>query len=133
MLEIIYSSTTKYLEEGETLSLNCLIGHQQDQSSQLEAHWYKQAKKQNETGFGIEVESLRLSQNSDPKAIVTSSLLLKIQKVNQSDSGRYQCRAEIKNTLLTAVGHFVRVNVTGKLCVSRSLLAEGARRSCDCL
>ncbi|KAM6098124.1 CD160 antigen [Theristicus caerulescens] len=112
MLEITYASTTKYLEEGETLNLNCLIKHQQDQSSQMEAHWYKKAMKQNETGFGKEMESLHLSQNSDPKAKVTSSLQLKIQNVSQSDSGSYQCRAKIKNTVLTAVGHFIRVNVT---------------------
>ncbi|XP_064499284.1 CD160 antigen isoform X1 [Pseudopipra pipra] len=113
MLEIIYAPTTEYLEEGKTLSLNCLIRHQQNESSQIEAHWYKRADKQNETGFGEEVESLHLSQNSDPRVRVTSSLLLQVQKVNQSDSGRYQCRAKIKNTVLTAVGHFIRVNVTG--------------------
>ncbi|XP_064499303.1 CD160 antigen isoform X2 [Pseudopipra pipra] len=112
MLEIIYAPTTEYLEEGKTLSLNCLIRHQQNESSQIEAHWYKRADKQNETGFGEEVESLHLSQNSDPRVRVTSSLLLQVQKVNQSDSGRYQCRAKIKNTVLTAVGHFIRVNVT---------------------
>ncbi|XP_076207759.1 CD160 antigen-like [Aptenodytes patagonicus] len=113
MLEIIYASTTKYLEEGETLNLNCLIKHQQDQLSQMEAHWYKKTKQQNETGFEKEMESLHLSRNSDPKAKVTSSLVLKIQNVNQSDSGHYQCRAKIKDTVLTAVGHFIRVNVTG--------------------
>lgn len=133
MLEIIYPSTTKYLEEGGTLNLSCLIRHQQNQSSEIEAHWYKKAMKQNETGFGKEIESLHLSRSSDPKAKVTSSLLLKIQKVNQSDSGHYQCRAKIKNTVLTAVGHFIRVNVTGKPCVFRSFLAEGVGRSHGCL
>lgn len=125
MLEIIYASTTKYLEEGETLKLNCLIKHQQNQSSQMEAHWYKKAKKQNETGFGKEMESLHLSRHSDPKAKVTSSLLLKIQKVNQSDSGHYQCRAKIKNTVLTAVGHFIRVNVTGVSIANTTERTEG--------
>ncbi|XP_075372351.1 uncharacterized protein LOC142416546 isoform X1 [Mycteria americana] len=125
MLEIIYASTMKYLEEGQTLNLNCLIRHQQDQVSQMEAHWYKKAKQQNETGFGKEVESLHLSRNSDPKAKVTSFLLLKIQKVNQSDSGRYQCRAKIKNTVLTAVGHFINVNVTGVSIVNTTERTEG--------
>ena len=99
----------------------------------MEAHWYKKTKKQHETGLEKEMESLHLSRNSDPKVKVTSSLLLKIQKVNQSDSGHYQCRAKIKNTFLTAVGHIIRVNVTGKLCVSRSFLAEGVGRSHGCL
>ncbi|XP_063213704.1 uncharacterized protein LOC134525980 isoform X2 [Chroicocephalus ridibundus] len=125
MLEIIYPPTTKYLEEGETLNLNCLIRHQQNQSSQIEAHWYKNAKQQNETGFGKGTESLHLSQNSDPKAKVMSSLLLEIQKVEQSDSGHYQCRAKIKNTLLTAVGHFIRVNVTGVSVVNTTERTEG--------
>ncbi|KAM6420806.1 uncharacterized protein J5M81_000389 isoform 2-T2 [Pluvialis apricaria] len=125
MLEIIYPSTTKYLEEGQTLNLSCLIKHQQNQSSQMEAHWYKKAKKQNETGFGKEMESLHLSRSSDPKAKVTSSLLLKIQKVNRSDSGRYQCRAKIRNTVLTAVGHFIRVNVTGVSIVNTTERTEG--------
>uniref|UniRef100_A0A8C0EST5 Ig-like domain-containing protein n=1 Tax=Bubo bubo TaxID=30461 RepID=A0A8C0EST5_BUBBB len=111
--------------EGETLNLNCLIRHRQNQSSQMEAHWYKKAKKQNETGFGKEIVSLHPSRNSDPKVNVTSSLLLKIQEVNQSDSGHYQCRAKVNNSVLTAVSHFIRVNVTGKLCVTRSFFAEG--------
>ncbi|XP_071424874.1 uncharacterized protein [Pithys albifrons albifrons] len=112
MLEISYPSTEKYLEEGRTLNLICHISHQQNEASQIEAHWYKRTNKHNETGFGKEMESFRLSQNSDPMAKVMSSLLLQIQNVNQSDSGRYQCRASIKNTVLTAVGHFIRVNVT---------------------
>lgn len=84
MLEIISAPTTEYLKEGETLNWNCLMRHQQDQLSQAEAHWYKNVQKQNETGFEKEMESLHLSQNSDPEAKVTFSLLLKIQKVNQT-------------------------------------------------
>nr|XP_025949097.1 CD160 antigen isoform X2 [Dromaius novaehollandiae] len=125
MLEIIYTSGMKYMEEGGTLTLNCTIRHRQDQSSQLEAHWYKKAGNQNEMEFGKELECLQLSHSSDPSTSVVSFLLLKIQSVNQSDSGRYQCRAKIMNAALTAVGHFIRVNVTGTSIVNTTERTEG--------
>nr|XP_013805478.1 PREDICTED: CD160 antigen-like [Apteryx mantelli mantelli] len=116
----------KYVEEGGTLTLNCTMRHRQDQSSQLEAHWYKKARNQNdEMGFGKELECLQLSHSSDPSTSVVSFLLLKIQSVNQSDSGRYQCRAKIVNDPLTAMGHFIRVNVTGTSIVSTTERTEG--------
>lgn len=45
----------KYLEEGKNLNLNCLIGHQQNHKSQIEARWHKKANKENVTGFGREI------------------------------------------------------------------------------
>lgn len=74
MLEIIYASTMKYLEEGKNLDWNCLIRHQQNQLSQIDAHRYKRANKENKAGFGKEIESLHLSQSADPVAKVMSSL-----------------------------------------------------------
>lgn len=129
-LEVIYASTMNYLEEGETVNLNCLIRHQQNQSSQTEAHWYKKLKKQNEAGFGKDMEGLHHSWNLNLNSYVLSA---SENSEFQPDSGHCQCRAQIKNTVLTAMGLFIRVNVTGKLHVSGSFLAKEVVRSRPCL
>lgn len=58
----------------KNLNLNCLIRHQQNHKSQIEAHQHKRANNENKTGFGKEMERLHLSQNAAPIAKVTSSL-----------------------------------------------------------
>lgn len=50
------------------------LPYQAPTESQIEAHQHKRANKENETGFGKEMESLHLSRNADPMAKVTSSL-----------------------------------------------------------
>ncbi|XP_039377013.1 uncharacterized protein LOC120396111 isoform X5 [Mauremys reevesii] len=80
MLEIIYPSASLILKEGDPLTLNCTVWHEQKQSSDL-----------------------------------------KIHNISRSDSGSYQCRASANNQ--TAVGHYIRVKVTG----SPEAISQGSK------
>ncbi|TFK07826.1 calcium homeostasis modulator protein 3 [Platysternon megacephalum] len=113
MLEIIYPSTILSLKEGDRLTLNCTVWHEQKQSSDLKVYWCKQVENQSSCArVGKELERLSLN----PQARVSLSLLLQIHNVSRSDSGGYQCRASANNQ--TAIGHHIRVKVTADSTVS---------------
>uniref|UniRef100_A0A8C3XS36 Ig-like domain-containing protein n=1 Tax=Chelydra serpentina TaxID=8475 RepID=A0A8C3XS36_CHESE len=113
MLEINYSSASFSLKEGDLLTLNCTVWHQQKQSSDLKVYWCKQVENQNRCArVGKELERLLSTERLNPQARVSFSLLLQIRNVSHSDSGGYQCRASASNQ--TAMGHYIRVKVTGK-------------------
>ncbi|CAM4419546.1 unnamed protein product [Lepidochelys kempii] len=113
MLEIIYSSASFILKEGDPLTLNCTVWHQQKQSSDLTVYWCKLAENQNSCArVGKDLECLLSTEHLNPQARVSLSLLLQIHNVSRSDSGVYQCRANASHQ--TAVGHYIRVNVTAE-------------------
>ncbi|CAM5077019.1 unnamed protein product [Natator depressus] len=112
MLEIIYPSASFILKEGDPLTLNCTVWHQQKQPSDLKVYWCKLAENQNSCArVGKELERLLSTEHLNPQARVSLFLLLQIHNVSRSDSGVYQCRANASDQ--TAVGHYIRVNVTG--------------------
>ncbi|EMP34796.1 hypothetical protein UY3_08047 [Chelonia mydas] len=111
MLEIIYPSASFILREGDPLTLNCTVWHQQKQPSDLKVYWCKLAENQNSCArVRKELERLLSTEHLNPQARVSLSLLLQIHNVSRSDSGVYQCRANASDQ--TAVGHYIRVNVT---------------------
>ncbi|CAM2111194.1 unnamed protein product [Caretta caretta] len=113
MLEIIYSSASFILKEGDPLTLNCTVWHQQKQPSDLTVYWCKLAENQNSCArVGKDLECLLSTEHLNPQARVSLSLLLQIHNVSRSDSGVYQCRANASDQ--TAVGHYIRVNVTAE-------------------
>uniref|UniRef100_A0A8C0GZ55 Ig-like domain-containing protein n=1 Tax=Chelonoidis abingdonii TaxID=106734 RepID=A0A8C0GZ55_CHEAB len=99
--------------EGDPLTLNCTMWHEQKQSSDLKAYWCKLVENQNSCArVGKELEHLLSTKSLNPQARVSLSLLLQIHNISLSDSGSYQCRASANNQ--TAIGHYIRVKVTGK-------------------
>ncbi|XP_038225313.1 LOW QUALITY PROTEIN: CD160 antigen-like [Dermochelys coriacea] len=113
MLEIIYPSASFILKEGDLLTLNCTVWHQQKQPSDLKVYWCKQVKNQHNCArVGKELERLLSTEHLNPQARVSLSLLLQIHNVSQSDSGVYQCRANASNE--TSMGHYIRANVTAE-------------------
>uniref|UniRef100_A0A8C4XXJ2 Ig-like domain-containing protein n=1 Tax=Gopherus evgoodei TaxID=1825980 RepID=A0A8C4XXJ2_9SAUR len=94
VLEIIYPSTILILKEGDPLTLNCTVWHEQKQSSDLKAYWCKLVENQRSCAkVGKELERLLSTKSLNPQARVSLSLLLQIHNVSHSDSGSYQCRA----------------------------------------
>ncbi|XP_050818087.1 CD160 antigen-like [Gopherus flavomarginatus] len=113
VLEIIYPSAILILKEGDPLTLNCTVWHEQKQSSDLKAYWCKLVENQSSCArVGKELERLLSTKSLNPQARVSLSLLLQIHNVSHSDSGSYQCRASANNQ--TAIGHYIRVKVTAE-------------------
>uniref|UniRef100_A0A674IAW6 Ig-like domain-containing protein n=1 Tax=Terrapene triunguis TaxID=2587831 RepID=A0A674IAW6_9SAUR len=112
-LEIKYPSANVNLKEGDPLTLNCTVWYEQEQSSDLKVYWCKQVENQSSCArVGKELERLLSTESLNPQARVSLSLLLEIHNVSHSDSGGYQCKASANNQI--AIGHYIRVKVTGK-------------------
>ncbi|XP_044857986.1 CD160 antigen-like isoform X1 [Mauremys mutica] len=111
MLEIIYPSASLILKEGDPLTLNCTVWHEQKRSSDLKVYWCKRVENQSSCArVGKELERLLSTESLNPQARVSLSLLLQIHNISHSDSGSYQCKASANNQ--TAVGHYIRVKIT---------------------
>ncbi|KAH1186304.1 hypothetical protein KIL84_019053 [Mauremys mutica] len=113
MLEIIYPSASLILKEGDPLTLNCTVWHEQKRSSDLKVYWCKRVENQSSCArVGKELERLLSTESLNPQARVSLSLLLQIHNISHSDSGSYQCKASANNQ--TAVGHYIRVKITAE-------------------
>ncbi|XP_054830931.1 CD160 antigen-like [Eublepharis macularius] len=112
-LEIIYPTKFLHLQEGDSLILNCTVVFRQGPSDGLDAHWCKQAAESSICAkIGVTLEKVVSKELSDFEGVEHLTVLLRIPQVNVSDSGNYQCRAQTKALDFTAMGHYIRVNVS---------------------